>query len=107
MVRTSRRNRPEPTESEIELLEALHTIANHPKFELAKTAILELREAYFKNLAQGLALQAGPVDQREIDYKRGFWKGVLWALNGLPRTRARDFEKFLEAALKEAEQVGA
>ncbi len=51
------------------------------------------REAYVRSLATGLMKQNGPVDQREIDYKRGFWQGAIWALLILPQQASAALEK--------------
>jgi len=37
--------------------------------------------------------QRGPVDQREIDYKRGFWQGAVWATKILPHQAAAALDK--------------
>jgi len=42
------------------------------------------RDEYAFRLARGLMKFNSPVDQREIDYKRGFWQGALWASEILP-----------------------
>ena len=51
------------------------------------------REAYVRALANGLVTQRGPVDQREIDYKRGFWQGAVWATKILPHQAATALDK--------------
>lgn len=82
---------------------AVADITRHPSFSVLRDVVLEARETYFVNLAKGLAAQTDPVDQREIDHKRGFWLGALWALNRLPKDIAKDHEQFVADALKEAE----
>lgn len=67
-------------------------------------AIMELedqRDGYYKNLARTLSQGTLPVDQRDVDYKRGFWKGAFWALQTLPKKATAELEKALEAALTE------
>jgi hypothetical protein len=41
--------------------------------------------------------QHAPVDQREIDYKRGFWQGAIWAVLVLPQQASAALAKQREA----------
>jgi hypothetical protein len=65
--------------------------------------VKHVRDEYAFRLARGLMRQLDPVDQREIDYKRGFWQGALWATVVLPKqatdalTKLRDDEETEEA----------
>lgn len=84
-------------------MELITGLLQHPGYKALVEEILAARERYFANLAKGIATQAAPVDQREIDEKRGFWKGAVWALKTFPKLTAKDFEKFVAEALKESE----
>lgn len=53
------------------------------------------QQAYYVNLATLLAHQARPVDQRTIDYKRGYWHGVKVIL-GHPTAVLNDLTAELE-----------
>jgi len=73
---------------------ALEAIVDEVKF---------VRDEYAFRLARGLMKRIEPVDQREIDYKRGFWQGALWATVILPKqatdslAKLRDDEETKEA----------
>jgi hypothetical protein len=86
-----------------EALELITTLARMPGFERLADEVEGARKEYFANLARGLAMHNTPVDQREIDEKRGFWKGALWALRTFPKQTSNEWDKFVEAALKEDE----
>lgn len=102
MVRTSRH--PDSyTELELETLELISTLANMPGFKRLGEVVKEKQQQYFVNLARGFASSSNPVDQREIDYKRGFWQGALWAVQALPKIKTDEWEKFVTNALKEGE----
>jgi hypothetical protein len=77
-----------------------------PGFALLGDKVEELREKYYTNLARGLAVQAAPLDQREIDYKRGFWQGAMYVARRLPKSMAADWDKMVAAANEEGEDTG-
>jgi hypothetical protein len=91
-----------PTEFELETLDLVHRVVNTPGFARLGERVEKLREQYFANLAKGLATNPKPLDQREIDYKRGFWQGALYATQRLPKTLAKDWEAVVAEANKEA-----
>lgn len=76
-----------------------------PGFALLGDKIEELREKYYDNLARGLAANPKPLDQREIDYKRGFWQGAMYVARRLPKQLAKDWEQIL-AEIEEGEDTG-
>jgi hypothetical protein len=90
------------TEYELETLDLVHRVVNTPGFERLAERVEKLREEYFQNLARGLARQVQPLDQREIDYKRGFWQGALYATQRLPKSLAKDWDAVVAEANKEA-----
>lgn len=81
-------------------------IVKMPGWEFLRGVVNDVRERWFENFASGLAangLYAKPADQREIDYRRGYFEGARWALEQLPYLTSIAYEKFVEDALKEAE----
>lgn len=42
------------------------------------------RDRYWARISKWLAHSPHPVNQREIDYKRGFWNGAVYAVTFLP-----------------------
>jgi len=83
---------------ELETRELVNRLVNSPGFEALGDKIEELREQYFKNLARGLASNSALLDQREIDYKRGFWQGAMYVARRLPKQLAKDWEVLVAAA---------
>lgn len=89
--------------------EAQADIARLVKSEAFNRLLDEVKTArakFYANMADGLMRSLRPVDQREVDEKRGFWKGALWALETLPNTASSDWDKHVEDALKESETLG-
>ena len=83
---------------------AVARLAAHPDWEILTEEVKRRRDVYFKNFAQGLAKSRNLVDQREVDEKRGFWIGAIWALDVFPKQMTREDEKNVEEALsREAE----
>lgn len=76
-----------------------------PGFAKLGDLVEKMRDTYFDNLARGLAVQSGPLDQREIDYKRGFWQGALFATRRLPKVQAREWDKVVSEATEEGEHT--
>lgn len=97
----------EYTSEELEFLEAMKLLLGNPRFEMLVDAVKAERERYRINLATGIGMTGGAaapaVDQREIDYKRGFWNGAVWALVQFPKQRAKDWDKFVAEQTKEAD----
>ena len=86
-----------------ERLELVTRLNGHAGIEAGIEELIELRENYYKNLARTLSMSVMPVDQRDVDYKRGFWNGALWAFREFPTKALRDLDKELEKALKQKE----
>ena len=86
-------------------MEQISALLKHPGLQVLRAEIKVAREKYIANLARGLAMHTDPVDQREIDEKRGFWKGAIWALDTFPTLTAKDWDKFVAEALKESDEV--
>jgi hypothetical protein len=61
------------------------------------------RARFFLTVAEGLANSHKPVDQREIDYKRGFWAGANWFAHTGPHQAAAAFRRRQLDQAEEAE----
>jgi len=96
VVKTSRSKDPEVM-GEIALL------SNHPGMLALIDEVTKAREKYFTNFARGMAQSTEPADQREIDYKRGFWQGALYALHTFPQMTRADWDKYVRETEKESE----
>lgn len=95
-------SKKELSQYDLETLDLVHRVVNTPGFARLGERIEKLREQYFANLAKGLATNPKELDQRELDYKRGFWQGALYATQRLPKTLANDWESVVAEANKEA-----
>ena len=89
-----------------EVAAQLKQLTELPAFQALVAEMENAEEAWYRNFAAGLAVQTKPVDQREVDEKRGFWKGVRWALKVFPRLSAKEYDRFIAEALKESEARG-
>lgn len=89
-------------------LELIARLQGYAAREAALEELKEQREGYFKNLGRHLVLGGQPADQREIDFKRGFWAGAIWAYGQFPKKAQGDLQKEIDRALaqKEGEDVG-
>lgn len=76
-----------------------------PGYERLGQKIEELRDVYYGRLADALSKSPTPIDQREIDYKRGFWQGALYATQRLPKSLAKDWDVLVAEANKEDEDT--
>lgn len=93
------------TPEEKEFLEAMAVLQENPLFQQLIGGVQTERERYIANLSRTLAMgvMAPPVDQREIDYKRGFWNGAVYAVTQFPKQKAKDWEKFVAESTKESD----
>ena len=57
--------------------ELLAQLAEHPGWKVLQQYAAQKKQEYYLNLATMLAHQTNPINQRTIDYKRGYWHGVL------------------------------
>lgn len=105
MLETSK----ELTVEEKEFLEAMSRLRENPFFKKLAEAVESERERYITNLARNLALNGGehaePVNQRVIDYKRGFWNGAIFAVTQFPKQKAKDWDKFVAESTKESDDA--
>lgn len=59
--------------------QALGKLTGHEGWELLRKELEERREAFERTLGRRLlggGIDSDPVDQRHIDYQRGYWRGV-------------------------------
>lgn len=95
------------TPEETEFLEAMSTLQQNPLFRLLAESVEGERDRYLRNLANTIAFTGGehaePVNQRVVDYKRGFWNGAVYAVTQYPKRKAKDWEKFVVEATKESD----
>ena len=77
-----------------------------PGFARLGELIKGLREEYYQNLANELSKSSQPISQREIDYKRGFWQGALYATQRLPKMKASEWNALVAEVDKEGEDTG-
>jgi hypothetical protein len=82
-------------------LELITRLQGHAGTEAALAEIKQLRIEYEANLGRTLTRTDAPVDQREIDYKRGFFRGMAFAYAVLPRNAGPQLERLLQKELAE------
>jgi hypothetical protein len=78
---------------------AVATLRENEYFGVLKGVVLRQRDAWMLNFARGMAMSPNLVDQREVDEKRGYFKGALYYVHHLPRISQRRLRA------KEAESV--
>ena len=66
-------------------------LLDHEAFKHLTAWIKGGRARYWTRVAEGMANNDKPVDQREIDYKRGFWAGATWFSAVAPKQAASAF----------------
>lgn len=76
----------------------LTVLAQHPAWQELRDEFARQKERHLKKVA-GELMGTALIDQREIDYYRGFWAGCGWLLN-----TAENAEDALEKALNRAKQ---
>lgn len=90
-------------EDRADRLELMKTLSGLPAAKAAHREIVELKREYEANLGKTL-MQSGntqPFSQREIDYQRGYWRGMLWAYTVLLANAGPKLDKLLEKELAE------
>lgn len=86
-------------------METISFLVSHPGYEVLVEQIEAARKRFFENFARGLVSSPLPIDQREVDEKRGFWQGAIWALKTFPTMTVKDYEKFLAADPEESDNA--
>ena len=85
------------------LAQELAKLAEHPSWAVLKAHVDELKQKDAERLARKLMAggeAAQPVDQRSIDYQRGFWRGVDSVFSS-----PEDAEKALKRAIERMESA--
>lgn len=54
---------------------------SHPAFTALKQWAIGQRTAYYQNLAKQLFENPGAISEADLEYKRGYWKGIARLLN--------------------------
>lgn len=73
----------------------LNDLFKHPGFEVLMQRIDKLSEEDALTLANTILHSGNPIDQRRVDEKRGFWRGVEWFIRETKKG-ARVFERMGE-----------
>lgn len=67
-----------------DLARELSKLRDHPSWETLRSEYEKVRREEEERLLRKLTasgINAAPIDQREIDYRRGFWAGAQWLLD--------------------------
>lgn len=83
---------------DLEDLSRIDSLKEHKGFLALRAVVHEEMDGYVKSLASKLLHDPDPVDQRVLDYKRGFFRGMAWIM-ALPDTPK--FQAELKKALEE------
>lgn len=83
--------------TELEDLQRIRSLAEHTGFLALRARAHEETDGYLKSLAFKMLHSTDPADQRVLDYKRGFFRGMAWIM-ALPDTPkfAEELKKALE-----------
>ena len=99
-------------QSRADRLELISRLESNAAVRAAREEIYELKRAYEANLGRSLMTgprTAAPVDQREIDYQRGFYRGLIWGYTTFLTNAGPKLEKLLVKELAQrqaAEESG-
>ena len=55
--------------------QALASLRHNENFQMLASVVLRQRDSWFHNFARGMAQSPNLVDQREVDEKRGYFRG--------------------------------
>ena len=64
---------------------AIAALRNNENFGVLRGVVLRQRDSWFQNFARGMAQSPLLIDQREVDEKRGYFRGAMYYVNHLPR----------------------
>lgn len=81
----------------LEDLSRIQSLKEHTGFLALRARVHEETQGYLESLAFKMLHSTDPLDQRVIDYKRGFFRGMAWIM-ALPDTPkfAEELKKALE-----------
>jgi hypothetical protein len=71
---------------------ALATLRRNENFQVLRNVVLRQRDTWIHNFARGMAQSPLLIDQREVDEKRGYFKGAVYYVQHLPRIAQRRLE---------------
>jgi hypothetical protein len=96
-------------QSQADRLELISRLKGNVAVKAAHEEIVALKREYESNLGHTLMTGtrlAPPVDQREIDYQRGFYRGLLWAYTIFLDNAGPKLDRLLdkEMAIRAAEE---
>lgn len=95
---TKRQHLQEVRDSRREAARGIAVLLDHPSFKALQTEVHLRTEQFWSAIARGLAVNDRAVNQRELDFRRGFYRGAIWATHRLPAQieRARVRRALLE-----------
>jgi len=79
---------------------SLHALSKHPSFKELVAEVERRKERDLKRMVADIITTGDPVDQRTVDYTRGWWDSLSWALGVADKA-----ETTLGNALEEAEKA--
>lgn len=75
---------------------AIAALGRSQHFQVLGGLVTQQRENWFKNFARGMAQSPNLIDQREVDEKRGYFRGAMYYTHHLPRISQRRLEQAKE-----------
>lgn len=90
--------------SRADRLEQISRLKGNAAIAAARAEVKEMKKQYQANLGRTLMTgtrTAPPVNQREIDYQRGFYRGLLWAFSVFIDNAGPTLDKLLDAEMAE------
>ena len=81
---------------DIEVLETIISLSKREDFAALRAEAERLRESWSDTFLRGTLKSRLPLDQREIDEKRGFWDGIDYILNRMPAQAQVTLKRILE-----------
>lgn len=88
-------------EDRADRLELIHRLGGTPAIRAAHREVVEQKREYEAELGRTLMNAITPVNQREVDYKRGFWRGMLFAYTLFLQNSGPQLQKLLAKELEE------
>lgn len=83
--------------------QSLGKLIDHPSWQTLREELTRVREMYIDRLSRRMihgGISAAPVDQRELDYQRGFFAGAEWILSN-PEKAGSSLEQALKRRTNE------
>lgn len=95
---TKRQHLQEIRSARREAAMGIAALPDNPSFQALADEVRMRAEQFWSAIARGLAVNDRAVNQRELDYRRGFYRGAIWAVHRLPAQieRARVRRALLE-----------